>query len=30
MFCFFGSQACGNLAPQPGIESTLPDRKVKS
>ena len=24
MFCFFGCEACGILAPQPGIEPTPP------
>ena len=24
MFCFFGPEACGILAPQPGIESAPP------
>ena len=24
MFCFFGQEACGILAPRPGIEPTTP------
>ena len=24
MFCFFGREACGILAPRPGIEPALP------
>ena len=29
MFCFFGHEACGILAPQPGIKPTLPEWEGK-
>ena len=30
MFCFFGHEACGTSAPQPGVEPTPSALKAKS